>query len=151
MGNPIVQIPSIVLPQVWVTGNEVETLNDLVAHASIDIPMGEHFQEKEIHITATEVVGVGVPGNLLCWIELSPVASTVSTAFWAAIGGGGGALAPLAPLIEVAIAANGTIHGILLPWAIHSPWARLVVQVPVAATPLTDHWTLQAQFSAKGP
>ncbi len=151
-----IQIPSIVLPQVWTVGTETETIADLVTHPSIDIPV-EYLQEKIIHIMAIEAVAIGVPGNLLCWIELSPVPSSVSTAYWAAIGGGGGPLdpatglpyiPPVAPLVEVALGVNGTIHTITLPWAIHSRYARVAVQTPVAVALPGAFWVVQAMISA---
>lgn len=152
-----IQVPSIVLPQVWTLGTETENIDDLVTHPSIDIPV-EYLQEKIIHITAIEAVVAGVPGNLLCWIEVSPVASTTSTAYWSAIGGGGGPLdpatglpyiAPVAPLIEVALGVNETIHTMILPWAIHSPWARVVIQTPVAAALPGAFWVVQCLVSGK--
>ncbi|MBA7636427.1 hypothetical protein ES703_44045 [subsurface metagenome] len=149
------QIPSIILPQVWENGTETELIDDLVTHPSVDI-FSEYLEEKQVHIIAIEVNIFGVPGNLQCWIELSPVPSSTSTAFFAAIGGGGGALAPVAPLIEVATGVPGapptfasTVHTILLPWIIHSPYARLVVQTPVAAALPTAFWSVQALVSAK--
>ena len=152
----IVQAPSYILPTVVVLGTETETINDLLEHTSIEFPV-EYIQEKEIHIIATEVIVAGVPGNLQCWVELSPVPSInnlmwpaplpATAAYWAAIGGGGGAIVPTAPLIEVATGVTATVHSILIPWAIHSPWARLVVQTPVAATPLTAFWIVQAIVS----
>ncbi|MDO9579924.1 MAG: hypothetical protein Q7J06_05080 [Bacteroidales bacterium] len=161
---PIIQVPSIVLPQVWTLGTEIEIINDLVTHPSIDIPT-EYLQEKVIHIFATEVVASGVPGNLWLWVELSPVASATSTSYWAGIGGGGGVLDPAtglpyinpaAPTIEVALGVAGapptfasTIHTLILPWAIHSAYARLVAWTPVAAAPATAFWTIQAIVSAK--
>ncbi len=147
--SPLVQIPSIILPQLAPSGAEVETINDLLEHTSIEIDV-KYFQEKQIHIVATEVITAGVPGNLQCWIELSPFPSTVLAGYWAAIGGGGGAIIPTAPLVEVATGVTGTVHSILIPWAIHSVWARLVIQTPIAATPLTAHWLVQTIFSAKG-
>ena len=150
MSEPIIQIPSIVLPQTYRLFTDTETVADLLAHVSIDIPC-EHLQEKQIHIIATERVIAGVPGNLLCWIELSPYPSTLTAAFWAAIGGGGGALPPVAPLVEVALGADGTVHSLLLPWAIHSPYARVVVQTPVAAALPNAFWRVQAVISGKGP
>lgn len=158
MGAPIIQIPSIVLPQVWSLGTETETVADLLEHTSVDIAVSasgqsvtEYLQEKLIQIVAIEVVVAGVPGNLLCWIELSPVPSTISAAFWAAIGGGGGALPPLFPTVEVATGVDGTVHTILIPWVAHSTYSRLVVQTPVAAALPTAFWVVQAQFSGKGP
>lgn len=156
----VIQVPAIILPLAAPLTIEVETVDDLVEHTSIEFPT-EYLQEKEIHIVATEVIAAGVPGNLLCWIELSPF-PTVNNRYWpvplplaggnwAAIGGGGGALAPVAP--QIVLAATGvttTVHSELIPWAIHSAWARLVIQTPVSATPLTALWLVQARFSAKG-
>ncbi len=153
----VIQVPWIILPTIVFLGTEVETINDLVEHTSREFPV-DYLQEKMVHIIATEVVVAGVPGNLNCWIELSPLPSAnnlmwpaplpFNPAAWAAIGGGGGALAPVAPVIEVGTGVNATVHTILIPWAIHSAWARLVIQTPVAATPLTAYWILQAVFSA---
>lgn len=150
------QIPWIILPTVAPLWTETETIADLVEHTSIEFPV-EYIQEKEIHIIATEVVLAGVPGNLECWVELSPLPTVNSlywpaplpatAAYWAAIGGGGGAMAPVAPLIEVAIGVNATMHSILIPWPIHSVWARLVVQTPVAAALPAAFWIVQAIFS----
>ncbi len=156
----VLQAPSIILPRVAPGGFETETINDLVTHISIEFPV-EIFQEKQIHVVATEVAAPAtVPGNLWCWIELSPWPSVnnamwaaplpANVAYWAAIGGGGGALAPVAPLIEVATGVDGTVHSMLIPWVQHSVWARLVVQTPVSATPLTSFWLVQAIVSGKG-
>ena len=152
----VIQVPSIILPTFSPLGTETEIVADLVEHTSIEFPV-DYLQEKEIHIIATEVVVFGVPGNLQCWVELSPIPSVnnlmwpfplpAGAAYWAAIGGGGGAMAPVAPLIEVATGVTTTVHSILIPWAIHSPWARLVVQTPVAATPATALWIVQVLFS----
>jgi len=209
----IKQVPSIILPQAWEIGTEAETIDDLVTHPSIDIPL-EYLQEKIIHVVATEVaraigtivgvftvnepiVGVPsgatgilcaqgadwieiiniagvfavgdtitgtlsgatingaltfvVPGNLQCWIELSPVPSTISTSYWAAIGGGGGILPATTPTIEASALAGAPgilVHTIILPWAIHSAYARLVVQTPVAADLPNAYWAVQALISA---
>lgn len=142
-----IQPPSIILPQAWVLGTEVELINDLVTHPSIDIP-AEYLQEKLIHIFVTEVVVALVPGNLWLWVELSPVASTTSVAYWAAIGGGGGTQVPTTPTILVPTGVDGTVHTLILPWAIHSPYARLVVQTPVAAALPAAFWAIQALISA---
>ncbi|KKN15901.1 hypothetical protein LCGC14_0981240 [marine sediment metagenome] len=162
------QAQSIILPRVWTDGTETETIDDLVEHTSVEFPT-EYLHEKLVHITATEVaLGAVVPGNLWCWIELSPYPSAntegtwsywptplgASTAYWAAIGGGGGAIVPTTPHIEVSGlgGAPGTlVHTIILPWEIHSPWARLVMQMPVNATPLVGYWVIQAMISAKTP
>jgi hypothetical protein len=162
----ILQAPSIILPQQAPTGTETELIMDLVTHPSIDIPT-EFLQEKTIHVLATEVVAAGVPGNLWLWVEVSPVPSTTSMSFWSAIGGGGGVLDPatglpyinpVAPVVEVALGVAGvpplyasTVHNIIIPWAIHSPYARLVAWTPVAATPLTAFWAIQAIVTAKTP
>lgn len=141
-----IQVPSIVLPTAWVLGTETETIDDTDEHTSIDI-MVNALQEKVIYITAVEVVVAGVPGNLWCWVELSPYDSDTSTAYWAAIGGGGGALAPLAPTIEVATGVNGTVHSLILPWTAHSPWARVVIQTPVSVA--TAAWAVQCLIGGK--
>ena len=165
--STIVQIPWIVLPDVstqvtWL-GTETETIDDLVEHTSTEFPV-EFLQEKEIHIYALELslAMAAIPGNLWCWIELSPVPSAnsnyypwpnpTSALYWAAIGGGGGAIVPTAPHIEVSGLAGlpGTLaHTIILPWTIHSPWARLVMQTPVAASLPNAFWVVQAMFSSK--
>lgn len=155
---PVQQTPSIVLPQVWVIGNEVEVVADLVTHPSVEV-LDYPLEYKQVHIMAIEM-GVGVPGNLLCWIELSPVLSTTSPNYWSAIGGGGGPIdpatglpyfPPVAPLVEVALGVAGTIHTMLLPWVIHSRYARLVVQTPVAAALPGAFWWVQAIYSAQAP
>jgi len=152
----LIQAPSIILPVLAPLGTETETVADLLEHTSNEFPV-EYLQEKEIHIVATEVVVAGMPGALNCWVELSPIPSVNNLmwpaplpalgAYWAAIGGGGGAIAPVAPLVEVAVGVTGTVHSILIPWAIHSAWARLVIQTPVSATPATAFWIVQAIFS----
>jgi len=151
----VIQIPSWILPRVVVLGTETETVADLVEHTSNEFPV-EYLQEKMIHIVATEVVVAGVPGNLQCWVELSPFPTVnnlmnpaplpATAAYWAAIGGGGGAMVPVAPLVEAAIGVTGTVHSILIPWAIHSAWARLVIQTPVSANVATAFWIVQATF-----
>lgn len=157
-----IQPPSIIMPllAVQALGTLIENIDNIAEHTSEEFNI-EYLQEKEVHITATEVITAGVPGNLLCWIELSPYPSAnsrqwmsplpTSTAYWAAIGGGGGAIAPTAPHVEVATGINLTIHSIILPWSIHSVWGRLVVQTPVAASLPTAFWAIQAVMEAKTP
>lgn len=144
----IIQVPSIILPVLTVQdiGIIIETIDDVAEHTSEEFIV-EYLQEKQIHITATEVIAFGVPGNLLCWVELSPVPTTISAAYWAAIGGGGGALAPVAPYVEVGTGVNGRVHGIILPWSIHSIYARLIVQTPFPIA--TAAWTVQAIVEGK--
>ena len=137
-----IQVPSIILPTAWTLGTETETIADAIEHTSIDISVVVYLQEKSVYISATEVVAAGVPGPLWCWIELSPYDSDTSTAYWAAIGGGGGAIAPFAPTIEIGTGVNGTVHSLILPWTIHSPWARLVIQTPAIVA--TASWAIQA-------
>jgi len=161
-----IQIPSIILPVVWANFTEEETLNDLLEHTSAELiltgtstftvsgyPPFRYLQEKMVNVTATEVGAAA--GALLVWIELSPnnTAETTAlgiTAKWAAIGGGGGALAPTVPHIEAATGVAGTVHNFFLPWTVHSEYARAVAQMPVCALPLANHWTIQMQFSGKG-
>lgn len=149
-----VQTTSIILPTRWATGvgstgNETEAINNLLEHTSLEF-LVQNLQEKQVAVTMTEVVAAGVPGNLNLWIELSPALTADDPNYWAAIGGGGGAQAPLAPTVIVPTGVNGTVHAVLIPWTMHSVYARLVVQMPVAATPATDGWTVQAQVSGKG-
>ncbi len=164
----IKQVQSIILPDVsaqpYILMTETEDIDDLVEHTSIEFPT-EMLQEKSVHIYAQEVaLAAVVPGNLLCWIELSPYPSAnnnywpfpnpSSTAYWAAIGGGGGAIAPTVPHVEVSglAGAVGTlIHTITLVWTAHSPFARLVVQSPIAANLPNAYWILQCIISAKTP
>lgn len=145
MGQPV-QVPSIVLPTAYTLGTETELIDDTDEHTSIDILVNA-LQEKIIHITAAEVVTAGVPGPLWVWVELSPFDSATSTAYWAAIGGGGGAIAPLSPTIEVATGVNGTIHGITIAWTMHSHWARVIVQTPVLVA--TASWAVQVLIAGK--
>lgn len=133
-----IQVPSIILPRVWTTGLEMEWINDLVTHVSIEFST-EHLIEKQVRVMA--YVSGGVPGNLLAWIELSPVPSTTSALYWAAIGGGGGLLPAVAPTV---IVLTGALHTFMLPWSIHAPYARLVVQSPVNAGLPAMFWIVQA-------
>ena len=148
MSIAVIQQISLVLPQGWVTGLETEDMNDLVVHVSREFYCAD-IQEKHAQIVAIENIAAGAPGNLWFWVELSPVLSTTSTAYWAAIGGGGGALAPVAPTIIVPAVVDGTTHTEVIAWNMHSANARIVVQMPVAATPLTAFWQVQVIFSGK--
>lgn len=139
----------IILPTAYVLGTELETVNDLVEHTSIEFQV-EELRDKMVHVVATEVIAAGVPGNLNLWVELSPVPTTTSGTYWGAIGGGGNALAPVAPVVEAATGAALTTHAIMLTWAIHSVYARVVVQTPVAPAPATAYWTVQAVLTGKG-
>ena len=156
------QVPTLILPTTWADGTgtlaSTETVADAVTHISIDLHT-QYFQEKLVQIYALEVVGAAVaPGPLWAWIELSPYPRAhdsniwpyplpTSAATWGAIGGGGGALPPTAPTIEVGTAVNLTGHNILLPWTIDSNWARLVVQTPAIIA--TAWWVMQVYFSGK--
>lgn len=135
-----------------------EPISDLLEHTSIEF-VTEYMQDKLIYVVATEVVVVGVPGNLNMWIEISAVPSLNTVYFplplvasalgWGAIGGGGGAIPPIAPVIEAPTGVHLTIHNLSLPWTIHSNYARLVVQTPVAAAPATAFWNVTAIYAAK--
>lgn len=139
MTEVTIQIPSLVLPQVWTQGTETESINDLVQHPSIDIPV-DYLQEKVIHVYAAEVVIAGAPGNLQIWIEISPYPSTLSTVFWAMLG---------TPVIVVATGVHAAAQTVPVQWTTHSPYARVVAQMPVAAAPATAFWVIQALVSAK--
>lgn len=134
-----VQIPWLILPQSWSIGTETETVADLLEHTSIEVWV-RYLQEKTIHILATEVVmAPGVPGNLLCWVELSPYSSAVSAFHWAAIG---------APLVLVGTGVNLAQQTAMMAWTMHSDWARVVIwtPAPVAAA----FWAVQVLISGKG-
>ena len=152
----ITQVPSIILPTVWSVGTEVENIDDLLAHTSLEFDTS-YLQEKIIHVMAIEVLPFGgVPGPLWLWVEVSPVLSTLSALYWSAIGGGGGVqvggvpvIPPLVPTIEVAAGAHLRTHTIVLPWVIHSPYCRLVAWTPVAAGLPLAQWAIQALVSGK--
>jgi hypothetical protein len=170
----MLQIPSIILPRSYALGTGtlpyIETIADTLVHTSIEFPV-EYLQEKTVQITATEVAEVpaAVPGPLWCWVELSPYPTAnslywpeyypITSFYWAAIGGGGGIswatlglLPPISPHIEVSGLAGGAgilVHTIILPWTIHSAWARVVLQTPAMAA--NTHWIVQVTFSAKTP
>lgn len=156
----IIQVPSLVLPTTYAAGTATlaatETVADALEHTSVEFLVRD-LQEKNVHIMAMEVVGAGIPGPLNCWVELSPYPTAnnniwpaplpASGNFWAAIGGGGGALAPVAPYIELGTGVNLTPHGIMIPWNAHSVWARVVVQTPVVVA--TAWWVVQVLVSGK--
>lgn len=140
------QIPSVVLPSAVALANQPEIIDDLLTHVSREFEV-DSLLNKQAYIVAVEDFTAGVPGPLWVWVELSPVPSTNNPLYWAAIGGGGGTLPPLNPMI---IAANGVlfdIHGALLPWTQHSVWARIVVQTPVSVNIATAVWDVQVLFS----
>ena len=154
-----IQVPSIILPSSGslpgglYTGTEIQGVIGTSSFVSHEIdtgnPMGLSFMETNtIFLSAIEVVGLGAPGVLWCWIELSPYPSTITTGYWAAIGGGGGTLPPTSPITIAGIGTNGTQHTIILPWSTHAPYARLVVQTPVNSA--TAYWGVQAMWAAKG-
>jgi len=141
-----IQFPSIILPTVAPLGTETETILDALEHTSLEFEVA-YLQEKCIQIVAIEA-GFGAPGPLNAWVELSPVLSTTSTWYWAAIGGGGGFIAPTAPTVIVGTGVPATIiHAFMLPWTIHSVYARLVVQTPVPA--VAAGWLVQAIMVGK--
>lgn len=140
---------------------DTETIADLVEHTSVEIPV-DALIDKTVEIMAVEVVGAGVPGTLNCWIETSPFPTANNTMwpapyptatalpYWGAIGGGGGAFPPVAPILEVGTGVHGATHAIKLNWNVHSRWARLVIQTPVAAALPNAFWVVQAIFTGRG-
>jgi hypothetical protein len=131
-----------------------ETVADALEHTSSELYIG-NLHEKNVQVMAMEVVAAGVPGPLNVWVELSPWPSAnsifwplplpTSTLFWAAIGCGGGALAPTAPYIEVGTGVNLTPHGIMIPFNEYSYWMRVVVQTPAIVA--TAYWVVQVIVS----
>lgn len=148
MTPPVIQAHSLILPTFHPLGTEHEDIADLLTHVSSEFYCAD-IHEKKGQIVAIENVAAGVPGNLWWWVELSPVPSTISAAYWAAIGGGGGALAPVAPNILVGTGVDATTHTDLLAWTIHSEYARIIVQTPVAAALPNAFWQVQLIFSGK--
>jgi hypothetical protein len=151
-----IQVPSIILPTVWTLGTETEDIDDLVCHNSVNINT-EYLINKTIHVSAVENIAAGMPGNLHVWVEISPYPSAITELYYNAIGGGGGpqvagipVIAPVIPNVIVATGVNNVVHTLSIPWQVHSKYARLVVWVPVAATPVTDYWSVQAMISAGG-
>ncbi len=144
-----IQVPSLILPQYWVAGTEHEDIDDLVTHVSREFYIAD-IHEKKVHIIAIETVAVGPPGNLEWWVELSPVPSTVSNAYWAAIGGGGGFVPPVFPNILVATGVDGTAQNDMIAWLMHSAYARVVVQTPINAGLPNDFWQVQVIIEGKG-
>ena len=161
----IPQRPSLILPVSY--GNDTggtlastETINDAVEHTSLEIFI-ENLSHVMVHILATEVIPVGGnPGNLHAWVELSPWPTSnttvdlwpsplpTSSSYWAAIGGGGGAVAPVSPDIIVATGVSLTVQNVLIPFTCHSMWCRVVLQTPVAHA--TSYWLTQVLLSGKG-
>lgn len=151
MSIPVIQTPSIILPTWHPNNNEHEDILDLLEHTSSEVFIAD-IHEKIVHIVAVENIAVGALGNLQVWVELSPVPSTTSAAYWAAIGGGGGAIAPVAPLVIVATNVLGTTHGEFMAWVAHSHYCRVVVQCPVnAGLANPDYWQVQIVLSGKTP
>ena len=154
-----IKIPDLILPIVlpYPLGTEWELIADLLEHSSDLDALGrgsggvpvDYLQEKCVTIMAAEVVGAGVPGNLLWWVELSPYPSTVTTAYWAAIGGGGGTQPPTVPNVIVAAGVHGTVHTDFIAWEVHSAYMRVVVQTPVAAALPNAFWAVQVLVFAK--
>lgn len=147
----IVQAHSLVLPHYVSTGLETELIDDLLEHYSREFYVGG-IQEKVVHIMASEVTVVVLAAPIWCWVELSPVPSTISAAYWSAIGGGGGywGYPPLAPNIIIGTGtADAPTRMIAIPWTMHSNFARVVIQTPVAPNIPLDYWLVQAIFAGK--
>jgi len=149
-----IQIPVILLPTISPLGTETELVADAVTHVSTE-PIADdggsivqHIYEKTAFLFAQEIVVVGIPSALWVWVEESPYPTVISGAFWSAIGGGGGALAPIAPNILAGTGVNGTIHTLPIHWNSYSPYIRLVVQTPVPAAAAA--WAVQLIFAGQG-
>ena len=142
----IIQVPSIILPTIWVTGLETQQISGTSTFVSIEFST-RNLQEKCIQIFAEEVDTVGSPGPLWAWVELSPYPTTTTGLYWTAIGGGGGAVAPVNPTIITGTGTSLTVQGTILAWTIHSEYARLVVQTPIPSGSAV--WLVQAMISGK--
>lgn len=159
------QRPTLILPTSYAnnTGGTLastETIANNLEHTSAEFFI-EHLSNITIHVMAMEIIPVGGnPGQLHCWIELSiwPTVNTTtllwpsplpaSATYWAAIGGGGGAVPPIAPDIITATGVSTTVQNLLMPFDTHSMWCRVVLQTPVPHA--TSYWVTQVLVSGKG-
>lgn len=149
-----IQIPAIILPILAPMGTETELVADALTHVSIE-PMAEdtgsiaqYWDEKTAFIFAQEVVVLGIPSNLLIWVEESPYPTVITPSFWGALGGGGGALPPLVFDTIVGTGVDGTIHTLPIHWNSYSPYIRVVVQTPIPAA--AAGWAVQVVLAGKG-
>jgi hypothetical protein len=142
----IIQVPSIILPTVSPLGTETQQISGATKYYSLEFST-RNLQEKCIQIFAEEVDAVGAPGALWAWVELSPYPTTTTGLYWAAIGGGGGLVAPVLPTTITGTGTSLTIQGAILAWTVHSEYARLVVQTPAFSA--TAVWLVQAMISGK--
>jgi len=141
-----IQVPSIILPTVWVTGLETQQIAGALPFYSIEFST-RNLQEKTIQIFAEEVDVVGSPGPLWAWVELSPYLTTMTGLYWAAVGGGGGTQAPTIPTIINGTGTSLTVQTTMLSWTMHSEYARLVIATPAPSA--TAVWLVQAMMSGK--
>lgn len=148
--------PGLILPNVWRTGAETEIITDALVHTSNEFP-ADFLTVKTVSILAAEVVAAGIPPILHFWVELSPYPSAqqhlyalpgASTVYWAAIGGGGGALAPTAPMVMNGAGVNGRLHTEYMSWTSHAPWAR--VRVQAQAVVAGAFWSVQILATGGG-
>jgi len=140
------QTPSIILPTVSPIGTETETIADALEHTSLEFSV-ETLRDKMVQVSATEVVVAGLPGPLWIWIELSPYLSTTTAAYWSAIGGGGGVMPPTVPTVIAGTGVTLTTQAVIIPWDVHSKYARVVAQTPVPGA--AAFWLIQIMVSAK--
>ena len=151
---PVIQIPVIILPTVSPLGTETELVNDAVTHVSLELQADDtgsiiqSLYEKTVFVLAQEIVIAGAPGNLQIWIEESPYPTLVTPTYWGALGGGGGALPPVAFDVIAGTGVNGIVHTLLIHWNSYSPYARIVVQTPVPAAAAA--WAIQIMFAGQG-
>lgn len=146
-----------VTPGITLASTEAILATDAAEHTSEEVFI-PHYGRKTIHVLATEVVPVAGGQPLNIWVELSiyptansnewPAPSPISALYWAAIGGGGGPLAPIAPLIIPALGINLQQHTLVFDFEMHSPFARVIAQTPVAHA--TSSWLVQVFMTAKG-
>lgn len=143
IGN--IQVPSIILPAWAPLGTEVELINDAVEHVSLE-PVAvdgssivNHLREKTVFVYAQEIVGFGMPANLLVWVEISPYPTPITGAFWAPLG---------LPVTIVGTGVNLAVQNVAIPWNAYSPYIRVHAQtvVPVA----TAVWAVQVIFAGQG-
>jgi len=118
------QIPTVVLPQIAPLGTEAEVVADALVHTSLSFPV-DSLQEKTVYILATNAGAAA----LNVQVELAP--ADIAAAY-----------APVGAVTILAVTGN-----VLIPWTIHSSFARVTVQCPAWAA---GFWALQVVTEGKG-
>lgn len=171
-------LPSIGTTYVWPLSAQVFRItvlgqwlliynNNFARYVSPPFPV-DALDEKEVTVLLGEVCAGAVtqfPGTLHVWVETCYFADTTAVvngiqtagpptwSYFTAIGGGGGPpfRVPLVPVVVVPelIADGQNLHTIVIPWNMHSKWARLCVQLVAAGAGNGGYWTVLGLFSGR--